>query len=420
MADDLGYADVGCFGQRKIKTPILDHMATEGIRFTQAYCGTSVCAPSRCILMTGLHAGHSHIRANRESKPEGQEPLLANTFTVARMLQQAGYRTACFGKWGLGGPGSTGEPNNQGFDHFFGYLCQRQAHEYYPDHLWRNGQRVELDGKAYSHDLIVEEAFAWVRDNCGHPFFLYLPFTIPHAQLQVPELGSYDGEDWSPECKAFAAMVARMDRDIGRLITLLKELGLDERTIVFFTSDNGTPGGKTSQCFESGDSLRGIKREMYEGGLRVPMIVRWPGRVPAGKVSDEPWAFWDFLPTCADLAGVKLPDDVSLDGQSVVPALLGGPMPRRDYFYWELHEPWSQQAVRFGDIKAVRPAMNRPIEVYDLAADASETHDLAGRRPDLVAKAEAIMKAAHVDSALWPEKLPRSATRPASRSRQVL
>ena len=418
LADDLGYADLGCYGQHKIKTPILDHMAAEGIRFTQAYCGTSVCAPSRCVLMTGLHAGHAHIRANRAAPPEGEEPLPAGTYTVARMLQQAGYHTACIGKWGLGGSRSTGEPNKQGFDYFFGYLCQGKAHEYYPEYLWRNTQRVDLDGKTYSHDLMVEDALKWVRDNHDRPFFLYLPFTIPHAKLQVPDLGPYANEDWKPEAKAFAAMITRMDRDIGRLLGLLKELGLDDKTIVFFASDNGSHPGMTREFFHSWGPLRGYKREMYEGGLRVPMIARWPGHAPAGRVSDEPLAFWDFLPTCAELAGAKPPADVKLDGLSVLPALLGGDMPKRDYFYWELHEPWSQQALRFGTVKAVRPAMNRPIELYDLKTDPGESHDIAAERPDLAAKAESLMKTAHVDSPLWPIKNPKpGATRPASASR---
>ncbi|HSW46386.1 MAG TPA: arylsulfatase [Phycisphaerae bacterium] len=415
MADDLGYADLGCYGQEKIRTPNLDRMAAEGLRFTQAYCGTSVCAPSRCILMTGLHGGHSYIRANKATPPEGQEPIPAGTFTVARMLQQAGYRTACIGKWGLGGTGSSGAPEKQGFDHFFGYICQSKAHEYYPEYLWRNGQRVELDGRTYSHDLMADDALKWVRDNRDRPFFLYLPFTIPHSKLQVPDLGPYADEPWIPEAKAFAAMIARMDRDIGRLLDLLKELGLDTKTLVMFTSDNGSFGGRMRDFFKSGGELRGIKRSMYEGGLRVPMIARWPGHVPAGKVSDEPWAFYDFLPTCAEVAAARPPAGLKLDGISVLPALLGGRLPAREYLYWELHEPHSQQAARFGDIKAVRPGWNAPIEIYDLKADPGEQHNLAGVRPELVKKAEGLLKSARVDSTLWPIKLPRAATATASR-----
>lgn len=415
LADDLGYADLGCYGQEKIKTPNLDRMAAEGIRFTQGYCGTSVCAPSRCILMTGLHAGHAHIRANRGVSPEGEMPLPAGTFTVARMLQQAGYHTACIGKWGLGGPKSVGSPNKQGFDYFFGYTGHGQAHEYYPDHLWRNDQRVDLDGKTYSHDLIVDEALKWVRQNRNQPFFLYLPFTIPHAKLQVPDLGPYANETWPPDMKAIAAMITRMDRDVGRLIDLLKELGLDDKTLVFFAGDNGPDRGGIREFFKASGSFRGAKRSMYEGGLRVPIIARWPGHTPSGKVCDEPWAFWDFLPTCLELAGGQMPEDIKLDGLSVVPALLGGATPSRDYFYWELHEPWSSQAVRFGDIKAVRPAWNAPVEVYDVKADPRESRNLANERPELVRQGEELLKTARVDSPHWPIKERPTTTAPASR-----
>lgn len=416
-ADDLGYADLGCYGQTKIKTPRLDRMAAEGIRFRKAYCGTSVCAPSRCILMTGLHAGHAHIRANRGVDAEGEDPLPAGTFTVARMLQQAGYRTACIGKWGLGGPRSSGAPNKQGFDYFFGYTGHGQAHEYYPDHLWRNDQRVALDGKTYSHDRIVEESFRWIRANHGRPFFLYLPLTIPHAKLQVPDLGPYADEKWPPDAKAIAAMITRMDRDVGRLIDLLKELGLDEKTIVFFASDNGPDRGRIREFFKASGSFRGSKRGMYEGGLRVPVLVRWPGRIPADVVSDEPWAFWDFLPTCAELAGIMMPPDARRDGLSIVPALRGGAMPKRDCFYWEIHEPWSSQAVRFGDIKAIRPAWDAPIEVYDVKADPGETRNLASERPDLRRTGEDLLRRSRVDSSRWPILLPSQATRPGAASR---
>ncbi len=412
LADDLGYADLGCYGQKKIKSPHIDRLAAEGIRFTQVYCGTSVCAPSRCSLMTGLHMGHAQIRANRLIKPEGQEPIAAGTFTVARMLKQAGYRTGCFGKWGLGGPGSTGAPNKQGFDAFFGYLCQNQAHEYYPDHLWRNAERVPLDGKTYSHDLIVGEALAWMRQNADAPFFLYLPFTIPHQKFQVPDLGPYEREDWPDQLKTYAAMVTRMDGDIGRLMAMLKELGIDEKTIVFFASDNGAERyPEILEFFGGTGGLRGLKRSMYEGGLRVPMIVRWPGRSPAGKVSDEPWAFWDFLPTCAELGGAKVPAEVKLDGISVLPALRGGALPRREYFYWELHEGPMNQAVRFQNWKAVRPAPGQPVELYDLATDAAERRDVAADHADLVARAEKLMSTAQVDSPLWPVNPPQPGRR---------
>ncbi len=402
LADDLGYGELGCYGQKKIRTPNIDRMAAEGMRFTQAYCGTSICAPSRCSLMTGLHCGHTHIRSNRGKKPEGQEPILAGTFTVARMLQQAGYRTACTGKWSLGGPNSTGVPNAQGFDYYFGYLCQTLAHQYYPDHLWRNAERVPLDGQTYSHDLIAADALKWLRENQNVPFFLYLPFTIPHEKLQVPDLGPYENEDWPRDMKIFAAMVTRMDRDVGRVFQLLKELGIDEQTIVFFASDNGAPDTKSTKFFAGGGPLRDFKGGMYEGGLRVPMIARWPGRVPDGKLNDEPWAFWDFLPTCAELAGVKLRDNVKLDGMSVVPALLGRRLPPRDYLYWELPTGELKQAVRLQNWKAVRQAPNKPVELYDLRADPAEGHNLAAEHPDLVARAETVMKTGRVDSPVWP------------------
>jgi len=407
MADDLGYADLGCYGQQKVLTPQLDRMAREGLRFTQTYCGTSVCGPSRCILMTGLHAGHAHIRANRGSEPEGEMPLPAGTLTVARVLQRAGYRTACIGKWGLGSSTSSGAPNKQGFDHFFGYTGHGQAHEYYPDHLWRNGQRVALDGKTYSHDLFVEEALRWVRDNREKTFFLYLPFTIPHAKLQVPDPGAYADKRWPAPAQAMAAMITRMDQGIGRLLDLLKDLGIDKKTIVFFTSDNGPDRGGVRQFLNSSDSLRGAKRSMYEGGLRVPMVVRWPGHVPAGTVSDEVWAFYDFLPTCADLARVKLPPEVKVDGISVVPALLGRPLPAREYLYWEIHEPISSQAVRLGDWKAVRPAFDAPIELYNLRNDPTESTDRAADELAILRKSGELLKTARVDSPLWPIKLPQ-------------
>ncbi len=418
LADDLGYADLGCYGQEKIKTPHLDRLAAEGIRFTQGYCGTSVCAPSRCVLMTGLHAGHAHIRANRGGGFEGEEPLPAGTFTVARMLQQAGYRTACMGKWGLGGPRSSGAPNRQGFDDFFGYTSHGQAHEYYPNHLWRNEQRVELDGKTYSHDLIVAESLRWIEAHRGRPIFLYLPLCIPHANLQVPDLGEYADKPWTEAAKTMAAMITRMDGDVGRIIERLKGLGLDQDTIVFFASDNGPDRGGTRAFFKASGSLRGSKRGMYEGGLRVPIIARWPGQVPAGRVSDEPWAFYDVLPTCADLAQAAIPDDVRTDGVSIVPALRGGAMPARDHFYWEIHEPWSSRAVRFGAIKAVRPSWDAPIELYDLAADPTESRDLAGTQPQSLARAEELFKASRTDSPLWPIIKRPPASKPAADSQR--
>jgi arylsulfatase A len=399
LADDLGYAELGCYGQKKIKTPNIDRLAAEGMRFSQAYCGTSVCAPSRCSLMTGLHIGHAHIRANRELKPEGQEPLPPGTFTLGQLFQRAGYATACIGKWGLGGPGSTGEPNRQGFDHFFGYLCQAKAHEYYPPYLWRNTNRVELDGKTYSHDLIAAEALEYIKQNKEKAFFLYLPFTIPHAKLQVPSQAPYEAEPWPENEKNFAAMITRMDADVGRLLVLLKETRLEERTLVIFTSDNGA--GHPPAFFNSCGALRGAKRDMYEGGIRTPMIVRWPGRIKAGTVSDQVWAFYDFLPTAAELTGSAIPAGVKTDGISVLPAFAGKPL-SREYLYWELHEPYFRQALRSGDWKIVRYGLTRPAELYNLKEDPAEQHDRAKDEPERLAKLASLMSAAHVDSALWP------------------
>lgn len=403
LADDLGYGDLGCFGQKDIRTPNLDRMAAEGTRFTQSYCGTSVCAPSRCALMTGLHMGHAPIRANREVKPEGQKPLPPGTFTVARLLKDAGYDTAAFGKWGLGFWGTSGDPNTLGFDLFFGYNCQKLAHNYYPEYLWRNNRKVPLDGKTYSHDLIASEALEWLGKRGDKPFFLYLPFTLPHPTYVVPDLGEYADKDWTDQEKTYAAMVSRLDRSVGQVLDQLKARGLDGDTLVIFASDNGPQGNNR---FNSTGGLSGSKRGMMEGSLRTPTLTRWPGHVPAGRVCDEPWAFWDFLPTCAELAGAKVPPGVALDGLSVAAALEGGRMPPREYFYWELHEGPCKQAVRFGNWKALRNKPEHALMLFDLATDPQEKNSLAAKRPDLVAKAEELMRKARVDSPDWPLNAP--------------
>lgn len=408
LADDMGRCDVGCYGQKKIRTPNIDRLATEGMLFTQAYCGTSVCAPSRYALMTGKHMGHAAIRANREIQPEGQMPMPAGTFTVAQLFKKAGYQTACIGKWGLGLFGTTGDPLANGFDHFFGYNCQRHAHNYFPSYLYRDAERFELDGKTYAQDLIAADVLSWVRQNKDKPFFLFFACTLPHGHFETPDVAPYADRDWPQGAKTYATMVSRFDSDLGRLLELLKELKLDSNTLVVFASDNGatetTPTQNNTEFFESAGALRGTKRTMYEGGLRVPAIVRWPGHVPAGKVSDVPWAFYDFLPTCADLLGTRAPEGWRVDGISMLPTFLGGPAPKREYLYWELHEPCSQQAVRFGDWKAVKPSPKSPLELYDLTTDVSEKHDLASAKPELAARAKALMKAAHEDSPLWPPK----------------
>jgi arylsulfatase A-like enzyme len=398
LADDLGYGDLGCFGQKLIKTPNIDRLAAEGMRFTQAYAGATVCAPSRCSLMTGKHNGHAAIRGNKEIKPEGQEPMPADTFTVAHLMKDAGYATGLIGKWGLGYPGSESTPDKMGFVSFFGYNCQAKAHEYYPEYLWRDDQKVELGGKSYSHDLMAAEALEFVRRNKDRPFFLDLSFTIPHAKLQVPDLGPYAGEPWPENLKTLAAMITRMDGDVGRLMALLKELGLDERTLVFFASDNG--GVYSDALFHHSGPLRGKKRDMYEGGIRTPAIARWPGRIKPGGVSDQVWAFWDFLPTMAELTGQKALE--GLDGVSILRVLLGGATFEHPPMYWEFHERGFDQAARIGDWKAVRNGVGGPIQLFDLKADLGEHHDLASQHPDLVERFAKYLGTARVDSPTWP------------------
>ncbi len=413
LSDDLGQGDLGCYGNTNIQTPNLDRMAREGTRFTQAYCGTPICAPSRTSLMTGLHTGHAPVRGNREIQPEGQLPLPAETLTVAEVLKGAGYSTGAVGKWGMGMFDTTGSPLKQGFDHFFGYNCQRHAHSYFPTFLYRNDQRSELPGNdgqqqrgTYAQNLIADAALKFVRDHKDGPFFLYYPVTLPHGKHEIDDLGAYANKPWPAEQKAFAAQVTRLDRDVGRLLDLLKELRLDDKTLVMFSGDNGHIPQSLPLRPEGLPRLRGTKATMYEGGLRQASIARWPGQIPAGRVSDESWAFWDFLPTAAELAGAKLPPGFQSDGHSLVSFLKGGPVPQRDYFYWELHigqtRPTPLSAVRFGNWKALRESPAAPLELYNLADDPAETTNLAAQQPEVIAKAEALMKAAHRDDPNWP------------------
>jgi arylsulfatase A-like enzyme len=400
-----------------IQTPNLDRMAAEGTRYTQAYCGTTVCAPSRTSLMTGLHMGHSPVRANREIKPEGQLPLPAGTVTVAQLLKSEGYSTACIGKWGMGMFDTTGSPLKKGFDHFFGYNCQRHAHSYFPTYLYNDDQRFDLlgndgntkasgKGAIYAQDLIADETLKWVRSQKDKPFFLFYAITLPHAATQIPDQGIYKDKPWSEEEKNYAAMVTRLDSDIGRLVSLLDELDLGAKTLVMVAGDNGSsfpPASALGKRFnQASNGMRGFKRELYEGGLRQASFARWPGVVPAGRVSDEPWAFWDFLPTAAELSGATIPTTFKPDGHSLVSYLKGGAAPKREYFYWELHEGASLQALRWGDWKAVRNGPSKPIEIYNLKTDAAESRNIAAENPDLVAKAEAMMKAARVDDPNFP------------------
>lgn len=415
LADDLAQGDLGCYGQRRIQTPHLDAMAQEGLRFTQAYCGTSVCAPSRASLLLGKHMGHSPIRANREVQPEGQKPLPAGTYTVAQLFKDHGYATACVGKWGLGLFDTPGSPLKVGFDHFFGYNCQRHAHSYFPAFLYRDDQRFALPGndgkgvgKTYAQDLIADEALAWVTANKDRPFFLYYAVTLPHGRHEIDDQGIYKAEPWTEQQKNYAAQVTRLDRDIGRLLAKLKELKLDGKALVLVAGDNGSsfaPDSEIGKLFDQtmGGKLRGYKRSLYEGGLRQACLARWPGVVPASRVSDEPWAFWDFLPTCADLIGATLPAEARTDGLSILPLLKGGTAPRRDYFYWELHEAGpSLQAIRFGDWKAVKNGPSAAVELYDLKADPGEKTDRAAKHPDLVAQALKLMADAREDHPDWP------------------
>jgi arylsulfatase A-like enzyme len=426
LADDLGFGDLGCYGQDKIATPNIDQLAFEGMLFTDHYAGSTVCAPSRCCLMTGLHTGHALIRGN------ARVPLRPSDVTVAELLKNAGYKTAIIGKWGLGEADSTGIPNNQGFDYWFGYLNQRHAHNYYPEFLWRNERKVPLEGNklpspqpggwgrsvnqvTYSHDLFAEEALRFVEKNKTGPFFLYLALTIPHANneagnkgMEVPSLDRYAAAPWPEPQKAHAAMITRMDRDIGRLMQKLGALGIDENTLVMFSSDNGPhkEGGADPAFFNSSGPLRGYKRALYEGGIRVPLIARWPGAITPGSTTHHVSAFWDFLPTCCDLAGIQPPPGI--DGISMFPTLLGGPGDQRkhDFLYWEFHEQGKKQAVRLGRWKGVRLNVAKdpdaPIQLYDLNEDIAETKNLAADHPDVVAKIAQIMTSARTPSKDWP------------------
>lgn len=415
LADDLGYGDLGCFGQKKIRTPNIDRLAAEGMRFTQSYAGTTVCAPSRCTLMTGLHTGHCYIRGNKEIKPEGQEPMPADTFTIGHLMKRAGYATGMIGKWGLGKPDSASTPDKMGFDYFFGYNCQMKAHEYYPEYLWRNNDKVMLDGKTYSHDLMADDALDFVKKHKAEPFFLYIPFTIPHGKFQVPSQESYANEDWPAQWKNIAAMITRMDKDVGRLMALLKELKLDENTLVFFASDNGA--GYQPKFFQSSGPLRGMKRDMYEGGLRSPSIARWPAKIKPGVVSDQVWAFWDLMPTLAELTGQKPPP--KMDGISLLPALLGKTV-QHPPLYFEFHERGFTQAARIGDWKAVRLGTKKPIELYDMKTDVAEEHDVAAQHPDVVKRFDEFLKTARTDSELWPirENVKKPAAKNADEEKQ--
>jgi len=436
LADDLGYGELGCYGQKTIQTPNLDRMAAQGVRFTQFYAGSTVCAPSRSVLMTGQHMGHTPVRGNAGPTNAPAQTLRPGDVTVAKVLQQAGYATGLVGKWGLGEGGTAGEPGKQGFDYFFGFLNQAHAHNHYPDFLWRNTEKVPLPNVVtpvgmvpgvgyatkrvqYANDLFFDEARAFIARNQSRPFFLELALTVPHANneraralgdgQEVPDYGPYADKDWPDPLKGQAAMITRMDRQVGELMAQLRQLGLDERTLVIFTSDNGphNEGGPkfTPEFFDANGPLRGIKRSLTDGGIRVPFIARWPGRIAPGGVSGHAGYFGDIMATLAELAGAKPP--AKLDSISLVPALLGrGPQAKHEYLYWEFYEGGVSQAVlldgRWKGLRLKTPAA--PIQLYDVANEIGEETDLAAQQPKLVERIAAIMRAAHIDNEYW--KLP--------------
>jgi uncharacterized sulfatase len=431
LADDLGYGDLGCYGQQLIQTPRLDRMAAEAMRFTQFYAGSTVCAPSRCVLMTGLHTGHARVRGNGGGRIQS---LHSNDRTIAEVLQQAGYATALCGKWGLGDipDGATGLPNVQGFDYFYGYLNQTHAHNYYPDFLWRNTDRIALSNVVthypeanslggfatkkieYSPDLITGEALRFVREHRDRPFFLYWATTVPHANnearralgdgQEVPDYGPYADQPWANSDKGQAAMITRMDADIGRLFDLLAELGIDDKTLVLFSSDNGPhrEGGQSAERFDPNGPLRGMKRDLYEGGVRVPLLARWPGQIPAGRTSDHIAYHGDVFATLAELAGQPAPG--GLDSISMLPTLTGrdSEQKQHEYLYWEFYEQGSKQAVRWQNWKAVRkPMLTGKTELYNIEDDLGETTDVAAASPDVVRRLEQMMDSAHVPDPNW-------------------
>jgi arylsulfatase A-like enzyme len=431
LADDLGYGDLGSYGQKKIRTPNLDRLASEGMRFTQAYAGSTVCAPSRCALMTGLHTGHCRTRGNGGgATPRGNVPLAPGDVCVAEVLKKAGYATALIGKWGLGEEGSTGIPTRKGFDHFFGYLNQNHAHNYYPDFLWQGEKKVAIDNPQskvdnvaekfnhYAPDLFLADALRFIDDHKSKPFFLYFATNVPHANNEktratgegneVPSDEPYSSEDWPRAERNKAAMITRLDADVGKLLQKLRELDLENDTVVVFSSDNGPhqEGGNKVEFFASAGPFRGFKRSLTDGGIRVPAIVRWPGRVKAGAVSDHVWAFWDFLSTACELAGAPVPP--GLDGISLAPTLTGkGEQKAHDFLYWEFHEGGFKQAVRHGDWKAIRLAPRAPLELYNVVRDPAERVNVAKEEPGVVAKIEEYLKSARTESKEFPIRGPK-------------
>lgn len=435
LADDLGYGDLSCLGQTNFHTPNIDRLASEGMLFTQHYSGATVSAPSRSSLLTGLHGGHSPVRDNKEMETEGQYPMSSEHWTLFDLFNQEDYVTGVFGKWGLGYPGSDGDPKAHGVDDFYGYNCQRYAHSYYPDYLWDNDTKVILEGNGngqeneYAPYLIHDQAVEFIRNHKDEPFFMMYTNVLPHAEFRLPEnliepfigkfgqetpftgkglpdkfrIGAYMPQD-NPKA-AFAAMVTLLDSQVGDIMQTLEEEGLADNTIVVFASDNGPhiEAGATPGYFGSSGGFRGVKRDLYEGGIHIPFIVRWDGKVKPGSVSEHVSAFWDFLPTMADILGVS--DEHHTDGISFLPELTGeGIQEEHDYLYWEYHRAGGRQAVRKGNWKAVAYGVEggRNIELYDLSSDPSESRDLAEQYPEIIAQMDSIMCAAHIPSKIFP------------------
>ncbi|QDT10246.1 arylsulfatase [Planctomycetes bacterium K23_9] len=425
MADDAGIGDFGCYGGKIIQTPNVDQLAAQGLRFTQHYSGSTVCAPSRSVLMTGLHTGHTRVRGNKSAS------LLDDDVTVAEIMKQAGYVTGAMGKWGLGSADSSGAPWKQGFDHYFGYLSQRNAHHYYPEFLWKDGSKVFYPDNPqqrthYSHDLMTHEALQFIQANQSKPFFLYLPYTIPHVDLDVPNdskqpymgklepetpYGRPNGQHYRHEKfphATFAGMITRLDRDIGTIMALLSELELDKKTLVIFCSDNGatSAGGADPDFFDSNGPYRGIKRDLYEGGIITPMIARWPGKIAPGTATDHVSGFQDLMPTMAELVDTQLPE--GLDGISYLPTLLNqtADQEQHDHLYWEFSEQGGKRALRRGDWKLVQTNVGRkqpsPVELYNLKSDLAEANDLSSKMPELVAELTALMDSARIPSETFP------------------
>ena len=421
LVDDAGIGDFSTYGCKYGLTPNIDRLAAEGIKFSQAYSGSAVCAPSRCVLMTGQHTGHV-LRRSNQSKV-GLLSLPADQPTVARLLHDAGYATGGFGKWGLGNPGTTGVAEKQGFDVFFGYYDQKHAHDYYTDYLVRNSVDVpyQQSGKHtwedYSHTRIADETLKFIEDNKDRPFFCYAAWTPPHDEWVIPDNTPFSKEPWPVEIKNYAAMVSLIDKDVGRLMEKLKDLGIDDNTLVIFSSDNGA----TDECIEplgSTGGLRGHKRMLYEGGIRAPFIARWPGKIEPGTTSELLTTFADFLPTAADAIGAPVPSGT--DGISILPTLLGEQQTKlHDSLYFEIYEPYFQQSVRLGDWKGYRLGTKAPLELYDLKSDPSEKHDLAAAHPDIVKKIEDIMVAQHTPSPHYdaPEQSEKGTKKPGQKKK---